>query len=184
MSAILVKSIDDGKTIFRLVADNLPENYTLSQQNCLEIEQHYNFGLPNIASIIAKNKFPDNPEMKISKRYENGFKQMAFIDGINFCLTQLLSDRRFTKEDVLNAYIKGIKEGELKNDPAFSIHDFAKDEQAFRDSLDSEEFNVEIVTECPQCKEWGYISDCRKNCNKRFIQPKLDEQGNLILKPV
>jgi hypothetical protein len=44
------------------------------------------------------------------------------------------------------------------------------------------EIDVEIEMECPQCQEWGYVSECRKDCNKKFLQPKLDSEGNLILK--
>jgi len=30
----------------------------------------------------------------------------------------------------------------------------------------------EFEMECPQCQDWGFVSDCRSNCNKKFIQPK------------
>lgn len=46
------------------------------------------------------------------------------------------------------------------------------------------EWDVEIEMECPQCQEWGYISECRNNCNNKFLQPKLDSDGCLILKRV
>lgn len=89
MQAILVKQMAGNVNSYRLMGDKLPKNYTLSYQNCLEVE---------------------------------------------------------------------VNSGQAK------------------------EIKVEIVMECPQCKDWVWISDCRKNCNKRFIQPKLDEWGNLILK--
>ncbi len=44
------------------------------------------------------------------------------------------------------------------------------------------EIEVEIEMECPRCQEWGYVTDCRKDCNKKFLQPKLDSNGCLILR--
>ena len=49
-------------------------------------------------------------------------------------------------------------------------------------SLQQTEFDVVIEMECPECQSWGYISECRNNCNKKFLQPKLDKEGFLILK--
>lgn len=187
MQAILVKQLDNGAPIFCLVADKLPENYTLNQQNCLQVEQYYTFGFIDIDSI-ASAKYPDNENMPISKRYENGFKQIGFIESFNL-LKGIISDKNFTREDVLNAFIEGIKLGELKSDPAFATHNFGKHEQDFIDFLDTKEFKVEIVTELRKVLVNGY-----KNQPKGVIGfiadyeiqefPVYDEQGNLILKPV
>jgi hypothetical protein len=46
------------------------------------------------------------------------------------------------------------------------------------------EIDVVIVMECPQCQEWGYVSECRKDCNKKFLQPKLDSERQLIIKKI
>jgi len=44
-----------------------------------------------------------------------------------------------------------------------------------------EEYNKgeveDVEIECPQCKEWGYINSCRKDCNQKFLQPKLTKEG-------
>ena len=50
------------------------------------------------------------------------------------------------------------------------------------DKSQQTEWDVIIEMECPVCKEWGYISECRNNCNQKFLQPKLDADGCLILK--
>jgi hypothetical protein len=46
------------------------------------------------------------------------------------------------------------------------------------------EIEVEIIKECPQCQEWGYVSECRNDCNQKFLQPKLDSSGQLLLKKI
>jgi hypothetical protein len=46
------------------------------------------------------------------------------------------------------------------------------------------EIEVDIIKECPQCQEWGYVSECRNDCNQKFLQPKLDVKGQLILKKI
>lgn len=46
------------------------------------------------------------------------------------------------------------------------------------------EIEVEIEMVCPQCKDWGYVDECRNNCNKKFLQQKLDDNNCLILKKI
>jgi hypothetical protein len=43
--------------------------------------------------------------------------------------------------------------------------------------------DVLIEVECPQCQEWGYVSQCRNNCNQKFLQPKLKD-NNIIIRKV
>jgi hypothetical protein len=38
-----------------------------------------------------------------------------------------------------------------------------------------------VEVECPQCQEWGYISQCRNNCNKKFIQIKLNQNNEISI---
>jgi hypothetical protein len=43
--------------------------------------------------------------------------------------------------------------------------------------------DVLVELECPQCQEWGYVSQCRNNCNQKFLQPKLKD-NNIIIRKV
>jgi hypothetical protein len=48
--------------------------------------------------------------------------------------------------------------------------------QKFIDSYNKGEVLTQVLVdyECPQCKEWGWVNDCREDCNQLFIRPKVD----------
>ena len=39
---------------------------------------------------------------------------------------------------------------------------------------------VLVEYECPQCQEWGYVTDCRELCSHKFMQLKVDPIHNTI----
>ena len=95
---------------------------------------------------------------------------------------ELLGDKKFSIEDIQN--VIDSNEDSLVYQTVSENGDisFCLDEDVLIQSLQQTEWDVEIEMECPECKEYGYISECRDVCNKKFLQPKLDAGGCLILK--
>ena len=104
-------------------------------------------------------------------------RKIDFILGFVSAL-EILGDKKFSEEDVKRAMDVTLNY-ETKRDA-----ESYQEKIDFLKSLQQTEWDVEIEMECPQCKEYGYISECRNVCNKKFIQPKLDADGCLILKRI
>ena len=165
----------DSKDYGWVVADSFGgELLKLSKENCDEI-----FGLPNFEKI--KENFINDQLKGLSEEDRNQYLEFArseaetYILGVKFGLG-LNKNKTFTLENMNKAF-------ELGKD--VEREDCNDNFQEYLQSLQQQtEIDVDMVTECPQCQEWGYVSECRKDCNKKFLQPKLDENNCLILKPI
>jgi hypothetical protein len=142
----------------------------LSLKNCQAIKNGY-----DLDELI--NRAFDNMgyHSTVTPHEENQFKlgyNIAFREAL-----EILGDNKFSEKDMINAWSEGYhrRVDEINGN---ELRYFDK----FIQSLQQNEWDVEIEMECPQCKEYGYISECRNVCNKKFIQPKLDTNGCLILK--
>lgn len=133
--------------------------YKLSLKNCQAIERGYD--LDELTNIFhEQHKFASSHIADITS-FKAGFQKAL----------ELLGDKKFSKQDMLQAFLKGVSSLQI-------------DAPAFQQSLQQNEWEVEIEMECTQCQSYGYVSECRDNCNKKFLQPKLDADGCLILKRV
>jgi hypothetical protein len=172
MKAKLIKTDKDNYTLFDEkgipigTTPNVLSNNTfskLSKQNCDEI-----FGVVDVEEIADRHTFGQrNHEWK------------AYIAGFNKN-AELNKDKVFTLEQAVEmAKILVSNPYEKSGKTAQELVD------AYIQSLQQPtEMNVEIIMECPQCQEWGYVSECRNDCNQKFLQPKVDSEGCLILKKI
>jgi hypothetical protein len=87
----LIKTKDEQGVMYSLSADNLPDNYVLSKQNCDEI-----FGVVNEAFYM--NEY-------IKARHSSG-ECIGFIDGFNKAMA-LNKEKVFTLGDMRKAYEEG-----------------------------------------------------------------------------
>ena len=146
------------------------EGWELSLKNCEAIECGYD--LDELAEKVAT--------MNTTRSTQN-WETLKWGIKIGFQKAlELMGDKKFSEEDMIREI--------LIWDNHINIHE--EDKGCIREisqrvkSLQQTEWDVEVEMECPQCQEYGYISECRNNCNKRFLQPKLDADGCLILKRV
>jgi len=162
------------------------------------IKNHYGY-----AYLLADengNTIATSDNSRLSLKNCDSLFGVVDVDGM---MKDILSNCSKTKE----GYILGFKMAmALNKDKLFTLNDMRKGIQFGEDNTDMDSFDtvisdkevnefiqslqqpteieVEVVMECPQCQEWGYVSECRKDCNKKFLQPKLDSEGCLILKHV
>jgi hypothetical protein len=139
----------------------------LSKQNCDEI-----FGVVDIDKLVQD--YMEQFKNPMLKNYRIG---EAFNDGYNKAM-KLNKDKLFTIKEVVE--LCKI----LLSNP---IEKCGKTYQELTDNYiqslqQPAEIEVESEMVCPQCQDWGYVGECKKDCNKKFLQPKLDENGCLILK--
>jgi hypothetical protein len=147
----------------------------LSKQNCDEM-----FGIIDVGALALEECNNTDPLRLDSQKYkQDPYFRIGYLKGFNKAM-ELNKDKLFTVEDVELAIAFGLngmygyesgEEGTTKNQM-----------KRFIQSLQQTEWNVIVEMECPECKEYGYISECRNECNKKFTQPKLDADGCLILK--
>lgn len=145
-------------------------NSKLSKQNCDEI-----FGVVDVERLANETFTETNPSLK---EYEEGL-HIGFKEGFNKAM-ELNKDKLFGVKEVVE--LCKI----LLSNP------FEKCGKTYQELTDNyiqslqqpTEIEVEIEMVCPQCKDWGYVDECRNNCNKKFLQQKLDENGCLILRKV
>jgi hypothetical protein len=147
----------------------------LSLKNCQAIELGYDL------MYLAKEY-----SLFLSKDIGN-ISCASYHDGFQKAL-EILGDKKFSEEDMRESFEAGNHYGdswsrffntdEISRTEVEKIDDFS----SYIKSLQQTAWDVEIEMECPQCQEWGYISECRNNCNKKFLKPKLDVDGCLILK--
>lgn len=131
--------------------------YSLSENNCETIKRGYDIEL---LSIEYASHFKD----------DNGTSDVDFMMGFLKAI-EIKSDKNFSEEDVRKAI-----DIAWRNEESNKID--------IIQSIKKTEWDVKIEMECPQCKEWGYLSECRNECNKNFLQPKLDKNNCLILKRI
>lgn len=129
----------------------------LSLKNCQAIENGYDLD-DKISKHLEKN------DIEASAKRVQVIKELIF---------EILGDKKFSEKDVINAFHVGRLYQGREGDTTI---------ENYLQSLQQTEWDVIVEMECPQCKEWGYISECRNNCNQKFLQPKLDADGCLILK--
>ena len=158
---------DDGSKI----ASSSPNPFgKLSKQNCDEI-----FGVVDVKKLA--NKYVSENDEYFDNYKEKGHSFVSFKDGFNKAM-ELNKDKLFGVKEVVE--LCKI----LLSNP------FEKCGKTYQELTDNyiqslqqpTEIEVESEMVCPQCKDWGYVDECRNNCNKKFLQQKLDENGCLILK--
>jgi hypothetical protein len=176
MKAKLIKTDKDNYTLFDekgIPIGNTPNvisNNTfskLSKQNCDEI-----FGVIDVEKLAGE----------ITKEYATltpkAFKRGVVL-GFNKAM-ELNKDKVFTLENVVElASILISNPLERSGKTARELVD-----AYILSTQQPTEIEVEIEIECPQCQEWGYVSECRNDCNQKFLQPKVDSEGCLILKKI
>lgn len=145
------------------IASSSPNPFgKLSIKNCDEI-----FGVVDVEKIIEQTK-KTLEDSRISS-YD------SFKIGFNKAM-ELNKDKLFTVEDIMKAFEAGYET--LESEKTYNEHY----DILIQSLQQPKEIEVEIEMVCPQCKDWGYVDECRNNCNKKFLQQKLDENGCLILK--
>ena len=153
MKAILIKSEDEIGRFYALSGDNLPENYTLSKQNCDEI-----FGVVDVEKLAREEACDcEAPECDVRDDYKKGFNKAM----------ELNKDKVFTLEDMVKARNRG---------------DWYSDEDwdNYIESLQQPTIAVVIVTEPMNIDKIREQSKGFLNANTN--KSKLDSNGNLILR--
>jgi len=147
----LIKTKDEQGVMYSLSADNLPDNYVLSKQNCDEI-----FGVVDVEKLAEDFAKYHSIYPTAQDDTEYGFK-----NGFNKAM-ELNKDKLFTLEDMMNCWNKALKFQDYKET-------FGEYIQSIQQPT---EMDVEIVT-VPALSNNGnvYYGDI----------PKLDSQGCLIL---
>jgi hypothetical protein len=161
-----LKKIGDN---FILTLNN-PKEYTnelqpLSLKNCLKVVNNYD--LDEMATEYAeKRKELDIP-------YANGL-YYGFLEGFQKAL-ELMGDKKYSEEDVRNAYFNGEKDSYVKGGQTKEM------QNEFIQSLKQTEWDVEIEMRSKDIDELRESGEGFLN-NKNLYIPKLDEDGCLIIK--
>ena len=152
--------------------------YILSLKNCETIENGYDLDeLAYGCDLYEKMNFVG--------------QMSAFKLGFQKAL-EILGDKKFSEKELTMLFAYGHQIGMndvLAIQSQHSPQPMPKpDSDKLRDeliqSLQQTEWDVIIEMECPECKEYGYVYECRNKCNKKFLQPKLDTDGCLILRRI
>jgi hypothetical protein len=158
----LVSRTDNSEALVASLNPDGEFEYKLSKQKCDEI-----FGIVNVEEL-AKEVCDDT----ISSPYH------CYIAGFNKN-AELNKDKVFTIEDMKRGcsliFLALGDGGDITTDEVI---------ESVLSTQQPNEIEVDIIKECPQCQEWGYVSECRNDCNQKFLQPKLDVKGQLILKKI
>ena len=131
----------------------------LSVKNCEAIENGYDLdelSKNHAEEIYVRNEYDYNELANFENRKYN------FEEGFQKAL-EILGDKKFSEEDVKNVYLNSFK------------HEWFGD---CIKSLQQTEWDVEVVIECGEVKQ----CECSSNENCLNPQPKLDEDGCLILR--
>lgn len=142
----------------------------LSLKNCQAVERDCDFDEYQEGVFYAGQFGHPSPE---GFSDEQVGRLYGFIDGFQKAL-EILSDKKYDETDLYRAFLINS----AGNDT--TLRNFF--EQTVLPMFQNNEWEVEIEMECPECKDYGYISECRDVCNKKFLQPKLDANSCLILK--
>jgi hypothetical protein len=156
MKAILIKSEDEIGRFYALSGDNLPENYTLSKQNCDEI-----FGVVEVEKLAEKEYPTFNLELNLTTSF-NTLAQVPFINGFNKAM-ELNKEKLFTLEDMVKARNRG---------------DWYSDEDWDNYIESLQQPTIVVVIEMEDIIQLKKRAGGLTNMGK----PKLDSNGNLILR--
>ena len=147
-------------------------NSKLSIKNCEEIFNGYDL------DKLAENTYREYPtdlkesEYHYNRDYQVHKKRKAFIKGFNAAV-EILGDKKFSEDDMVEFAMSMISQYQFGNT---NIHN----RELLKESLPQQtEFDVELVMEC--CG--NYSAPCKYNC-EYGQKPKLDAEGNLILKRI
>lgn len=173
MTEKLVKTGNDyilyskDKTVLGITSGTM-EGRMLSLKNCQAIENGYD--LDEVVEDIVKTIVPNDRGDDIWYGTSMAVGKLCFQKAL-----EILRDKKFSEEDVKFMFQLGFN-----LDNAISRNEY----NAHIQSLQQNEWDVDVEMECPECKEYGYVSECRNNCNQKFLQPKLDSDGCLILRRI
>jgi len=172
MKAKLIKVLDQyhlyngDKVIATTIVGNPMLLPNLSKENCDEI-----FG------VVDVEKLADEITKEYATLTPKAFKRGVVL-GFNKAM-ELNKDKVFTIEDMKRGcsliFLALGDGGDITTDEVI---------ESVLSTQQPNEIEVDIIKECPQCQEWGYVSECRNDCNQKFLQPKLDVKGQLILKKI
>jgi hypothetical protein len=171
MKVKLIKVEDDLGRFYTLDSKNkLPENYTLSKENCDDI-----FGVVDVYKLVNK-KFPhDSDDTNIGNCIQDGRRNGA-IWGFNKAM-ELNKDKVFTLEDMNKAIKYGFDSSDFYDDyiPTDMQDDFIQSIQ----QLTEIDVEIEMVDYARKLTSGG-VEVMRINLDKPI--PKLDTNGCLILR--
>lgn len=158
------------------------EGLKISLKKCQEIEYGYDLDRLALHSVNFSD-YENESEYKIAlSNYKKGFqKALELMKDFSLTLDPKLIDSmclRYRHDFGL------IDDETVKKSLRITMTQLWEEVVGIGFYEGQTEWNVDIEMECPQCQEWGYISECRNECNKKFLQPKLDAYGCLILKRV
>lgn len=162
MKARLIKD-EEGYSLFFKVQGSTSKNFIASTSGMYLDNKLSKQNCDEIFGVVDVEKYVD--EYAAEWEYN---ERIGFRDGFNKAM-ELNKDKLFNEDQMRMAYGRQFD---------CSIGEFIQSLQQ------PTEIEVEIEMECIQCQEWGYVSECRKDCNKKFLQPKLDSEGCLILKKI
>lgn len=144
----------------------------LSLKNCQAIERGYD--LDELANELLYSKYPFHPSN------DSGYWLDMYKEGFQKAL-ELMGDKKFSEQDVRNAYFNGEKDSYVKGGQTKDM------ENEFIQSLQQTEWDVEVEMEYRKVLVNGYknqpanvigfVADYEKQ-----LFPKLDGDGCLILK--
>lgn len=146
------------------------DKHKLSLRNCQAIERGYDLDELAVERLKSHLTFKDEEDyLKIKGGFIIGFRTALDCMG----------DKKFILSE--KDLHKVIDMARLQGEESFLVK---HSNEEIIQSLQQTEWDVEVIMECPQCQEWGYTSECRSECNKKFIQPKLDADSCIILKKI
>ena len=152
-----------------MILNKLGDEYKLySHDSCIATTHESPYKKLSLKNCQAIENGYDLDELAVLSTKDEttivGNQKMAqgFIKGFQKALS-ILGDKKFSEEDVKNVYLNSFK------------HEWFGD---CIKSLQKTEWDVEVVIECGEVKQ----CECSSNENCLNPQPKLDEDGCLILK--
>ena len=144
---------DDKGVVIASTSLKRVEGLSLSLKNCQEIERSYD--LDELA--MGYDLYENINFVGQMRAYKAGFQKAL----------EILGDKKFSEDDVINAYHKGFFSEKL------TTNEWVKEANSHIQSLQQTEWDVEIVME---------KVDLSFGCYK--IQQKFDSDGCLILKRI
>ena len=150
----------------------------ISFKNCEAIERGYD--LDELANELLYSKYPFHPSN------DSGYWLDMYKEGFQKCL-ELMGDKKFSEDDVKNIFAKT-----LENAPSTESHTRMISDEQYRHSVMDELYDK--ITNSLQQTEWDVIVEMedvmtfasmpKEGENRVYEQPKLDENGCLILKKI
>ena len=132
----------------------------LSLKNCQAIENGYDLDELAVLSTKEESTIVGNQKMAI-----------GFIKGFQKAI-EILGDKKFSEDDMIEFAMNMLSQYQFGNT---NVHN----RDILRESLPQQtEWDVEIEIECGEVKQ----CECSSNENCLNPQPKLDEDGCLILR--